>query len=186
MWSSGGGGGEIMAGESGGITPDRPIDEWWQIGTGNPLQWYWCGGNGYLRVDVTDSQGGFISAQKYIQGAGGGGGGGIEAMVNASGHGELTAKILPTEFSLGSYPNPFNPSCAISYQLPVDGFVYLSVFDVLGREIATLVNAEKRAGLYTEVFDGSDVQSGVYLARISVMPEEGNDFVHTIKLVLTK
>src|SRR5690606_24928583 len=61
-----------------------------------------------------------------------------------------------------NYPNPFNPSTVISYELPVSGDVTLKVYDVLGNEIATLVNEEKPAGIYEVEFDGSMLSSGIY------------------------
>ena len=57
--------------------------------------------------------------------------------------------VLPTEFTLQqNFPNPFNPNTNISYQLPIAGNVTLKVYDLLGREVATLVNEEKNAGSY--------------------------------------
>ncbi|CUT05440.1 Por secretion system C-terminal sorting domain-containing protein [Candidatus Kryptobacter tengchongensis] len=165
------------------VEPLRPPCEWTPVGTNSPtLQLYWCGGSGYLRVDVTDALGNSASAQYYVQGAGGG-----EPVPNLQdGHKIELAKPLPVEFSIRSYPNPFNPSATISYELPTDGFVRLSVFDVLGREVEVLVNEIKPAGFYDVSFDASNLPSGVYFARISVVSNEGKSFVQTIKMVLTK
>ncbi len=87
--------------------------------------------------------------------------------------GEITAvdskekNLLPKEFSLyQNYPNPFNPSTTISYQLPKNGFVTLKIYDVLGREVSTLVNEYKSAGNYTLNFDASNLSSGVYIYTI--------------------
>jgi len=90
---------------------------------------------------------------------------------------------LPTKYSLGqNYPNPFNPSTTISYQLPVAaGHVSLKVYDVLGREVATLVNEQKAPGNYEVKFDGSKLASGVYIYRI-----EAGKFSDTKKLLLIK
>jgi len=86
------------------------------------------------------------------------------------------------EFSLSqNYPNPFNPSTVISYRLPVIGFVTLKVYDILGREVATLVNEEKPAGEYEVEFDGSNLPSGVYLYRLTA-----GEFRDTKKLLLLK
>ncbi|MHB9040542.1 MAG: T9SS type A sorting domain-containing protein, partial [Melioribacteraceae bacterium] len=71
----------------------------------------------------------------------------------------------PVNFVLGqNYPNPFNPETVISYQLPVGGLVTLKVYDLLGREIATLVNEYKTAGTYNSQFSIRNFQlpSGVY------------------------
>jgi len=89
----------------------------------------------------------------------------------------------PTQFALEqNYPNPFNPSTVISYQLPVAaGHVSLKVYDILGREVATLVNEQKAPGNYEVKFDGSKLASGVYIYRI-----EAGKFSDTKKLLLIK
>lgn len=74
-----------------------------------------------------------------------------------------------TDYSLSqNYPNPFNPVTTISYQIPTDGFVTLKVYDVLGKEVATLVNGQKLSGSYIVQFDGSNLSSGIYFYKISV------------------
>ncbi|HQT91598.1 MAG TPA: T9SS type A sorting domain-containing protein, partial [Candidatus Kryptobacter bacterium] len=88
----------------------------------------------------------------------------------------------PANFSLGqNYPNPFNPTTVISYQLSAVSHVTLKVYDVLGREVGTLVNQKEGAGTYSVTFDGSRLPSGVYFYRITA----GN-FVDIKKLVLLK
>ena len=80
---------------------------------------------------------------------------------------------LPTDFALGqNYPNPFNPSTIIPYQLPASDHVRLDVFNVLGQRLATLVDAERSAGMHTAQWDGTDasgraVGAGVYIYRLS-------------------
>jgi photosystem II stability/assembly factor-like uncharacterized protein len=81
-----------------------------------------------------------------------------------------------------NYPNPFNPSTIIEYNLPHYGFVTLTIYDMLGREIAILVNEEKPAGNYKFEFNASELASGVYYYQIQV----GNEFVETKKMVLLK
>ncbi len=66
-----------------------------------------------------------------------------------------------------NYPNPFNPSTVISFQLPKKGFTSLSVYDILGREVAVLVNEERVAGKYSVEFDASNLTSGVYFSRLN-------------------
>ena len=89
---------------------------------------------------------------------------------------------LPNEFSLSqNYPNPFNPSTTISYELPISGFVNLKIYDLLGREVATLVNKEQQKGNYQVSFDGSKLSSGVYYYRL-----QAGDFIQTKKMILIK
>ena len=101
--------------------------------------------------------------------------------------GSLPKKMLENikpkkDFALQqNYPNPFNPTTVISYQLPEDGFVDLRVYDVLGKEVATLVNEYKSAGYYTVSFDASKLTSGVYISTIDV-----NGFVQSKKMLFMK
>jgi hypothetical protein len=88
---------------------------------------------------------------------------------------------IPTEYKLDNYPNPFNPTTVINYQLPNDGFVTVKVYDMLGREIATLVNGNKNAGYYKVNFDASRLTSGVYIYSI-----KANNFVLSKKMLLMK
>jgi type IX secretion system substrate protein/Kelch motif protein len=89
---------------------------------------------------------------------------------------------IPREFSLSqNYPNPFNPSTKISYALPKAGDVKLVIFDILGREVAVLVNEFKKAGSYDIEFNGANISSGVYFYRI-----ETRDFTDTKKMLLVK
>jgi len=66
-----------------------------------------------------------------------------------------------------NYPNPFNPSTVISYQLAGQSHVTLRVYDLLGREVAVLVNEVKSAGNYTATFNASNFPSGVYFYRLT-------------------
>lgn len=70
---------------------------------------------------------------------------------------------FPSSFALmQNYPNPFNPTTTIDYELRTSGFVTLSIFDMLGRELKTLVNKRQDAGKYSVDFDGRDLMSGIY------------------------
>lgn len=76
----------------------------------------------------------------------------------------LIGYSIPMEFRLEqNYPNPFNPETTIDYQLPEEGRVTLKVFNILGQEIRTLVDENRKAGYYTEKFSGMDFSSGVYI-----------------------
>ncbi len=112
---------------------------------------------------------------------------------------EETNSTIPLEYSLSqNYPNPFNPSTVIGYQLPVSGLVSLKVYDILGSEVATLVNEEKAAGAYNVQFTinnlpagqaGLQLSSGVYFYRLQVIDPEsssGQVFVETKKMVILK
>lgn len=88
----------------------------------------------------------------------------------------------PESFSLKqNYPNPFNPTTKITYSLPEGRFVKLSVYDMLGKEISTLVNMEENAGTHTVQFNGSGLPSGVYIYTI-----KAGEFRDSKKLLLLK
>jgi hypothetical protein len=89
---------------------------------------------------------------------------------------------VPQEFSLGqNYPNPFNPMTTIEYSLPVNGYVILKVYNLLGQEVATLVSKEMAAGSHRVNWNAQDLPSGVYLYKIMV----GN-YSKTNKMVLLR
>jgi hypothetical protein len=75
---------------------------------------------------------------------------------------------LPTDFGLNqNYPNPFNPSTTIEFILSENGRVTLKIFDLLGREVETLIDGKRKAGIiYKEVFDASKLASGLYFYRL--------------------
>ena len=117
-------------------------------------------------------------------------------------------QILPTEYRLNqNYPNPFNPTTTIKYSIPREGksqkakskSVTLKIFDLLGREITTLVNEKQRPGNYEIIFDGSSVNrrisSGIYFYQLQVYPAErgvysaiggADEYVETKKMILLK
>ncbi len=88
---------------------------------------------------------------------------------------------MPTDYSISNYPNPFNPATTINYQLPENGFVILKVYDMLGKEIVTLVNENKSAGYHRVNFDASKLTSGVYIYTITA-----NNFIQSKKMLLMK
>ncbi|MGB5893974.1 MAG: T9SS type A sorting domain-containing protein, partial [Ignavibacteriaceae bacterium] len=97
---------------------------------------------------------------------------------------------LPTSFVLyQNYPNPFNPTTSIRYEITSRQFVNLKVYNVLGKEVATLVNREQNPGSYSVNFDASNLSagnqglsSGVYF----YMLKAGSEFVQTRKMILIK
>ena len=97
---------------------------------------------------------------------------------------------IPGEYSLEqNYPNPFNPSTTIEYSLPQNGFVTLKVFNVLGKEVATLVNSPNEAGRHTIKFDASALNSGVYFYKLEAgnpSTGSGQGFSETKKMILLK
>jgi tetratricopeptide (TPR) repeat protein len=102
---------------------------------------------------------------------------------------QIVEEFIPSEFGLmQNYPNPFNPSTTISYNIANESKVILKVFDILGREIRTLVDSELSPGNYRAEFNGSGLASGIYLYQIRAFPSEGagNIFVDTKKFILMK
>ena len=95
---------------------------------------------------------------------------------------KLKNKNIPLEHSLSqNYPNPFNPITRIDFDISKKGFVSLKVYDILGREVQTLVNEEKVAGSYSVDFNGSDLTSGVYFYKLT-----SGEFSETKRMVLIK
>ena len=89
---------------------------------------------------------------------------------------------IPQTFSLAqNYPNPFNPSTTISFSLPSQSFVSLKVFDIVGREVATIVSEEMPAGAYTRQWNAAKMSSGIYFYRL-----QAGSYTQTKKLVLLK
>ncbi len=95
---------------------------------------------------------------------------------------EQISSEVPEKFYLyQNYPNPFNPNTKIKFQIPKPGYVILKVFDILGREIVTLIDKMMNAGVYDTEFDGANLSSGIYFYRI-----EAGNFVEAKKMVLVK
>jgi hypothetical protein len=96
---------------------------------------------------------------------------------------------VPREFALlQNFPNPFNPATELSFQLSSASRITLSVFDVLGRQVATLANDVRTAGSYVARWDASNLPSGVYYCRLVANPvnTHAGGYVWTIKMVLMK
>ena len=93
-----------------------------------------------------------------------------------------TASNTPSNYELNqNYPNPFNPTTNISYSIPKTSKVTLKVFDILGREVQTLINKEQTPGHYTVTFNAQNLASGVYFYQINA-----GSFIQTKKLMLLK
>ncbi len=96
--------------------------------------------------------------------------------------GILNENYIPYKFELlQNYPNPFNPATTIKFTIPKHSFVTLKIFDLLGREISTIVNEEKTNGVYEVEFDASNLASGVYIYQI-----KAGDYSSNKKFVLMK
>jgi hypothetical protein len=98
------------------------------------------------------------------------------------------AGVIPSNFELSqNYPNPFNPSTTIRYALPSESKVTITVYNLLGQELATLVNDIKSSGYHEVVFNAANLSSGVYLYTVRAVTTEGSkDFNSTKKLILLK
>ncbi|MFA3783586.1 T9SS type A sorting domain-containing protein [Melioribacteraceae bacterium 4301-Me] len=142
------------------IQPNALWDTWLEAGTDQTLQMNICDNYHILRVDVTDSRGYTASAYRDLTG------------LPKSSLDSVQAKPYSeeiTDYTLEqNYPNPFNPTTKISFSLPEASYVTLKVYDVLGREIAVLVDENKPAGRYEIQFDASELPSGIYFYRIAI------------------
>jgi tetratricopeptide (TPR) repeat protein len=125
-------------------------------------------------MNLTDSEQllRFQIADNFIHGAGSGSNVDIKLQDN----------LTPTEFSLSqNFPNPFNPVTMIRYQILKPGMVTLKVYDILGREVATLVNGNKIEGTYDISFDASKLTSGIYIYQLIA-----NNYISSKKMILLK
>ncbi|MBI3194922.1 MAG: T9SS type A sorting domain-containing protein [Ignavibacteriae bacterium] len=99
-----------------------------------------------------------------------------------------STKPLPKEYALYQcYPNPFNPSTTISFDVPMNALVSLNVFDIIGREVATLVeNQQYEVGNYELVFNAGNLASGMYFYRITAIGSDGKMFNEVKRMLLIK
>ena len=89
---------------------------------------------------------------------------------------------VPSNFELKqNFPNPFNPSTKITYNVPLDGIITLIVYDIMGRKVFTLVNENKKAGSYEVTLDGSPLASGTYFCKMTA-----KNFTSSIKMLFIK
>ena len=101
---------------------------------------------------------------------------------------EVELKTQPENFDLSqNYPNPFNPSTTIDYSLPVESFVSISVYNLLGQEVKKLVNESQEPGFYQAHFDAAELSSGVYIYSLTAKSIDGNKtFSQTRKMQFIK
>jgi hypothetical protein len=91
-------------------------------------------------------------------------------------------RMLPESFNLSAaYPNPFNPTTTLSFAIPIESEVSLSVYNLQGREVSTLIDANMDAGYHSVVWDANSYASGVYFVKMMA-----GEFVNTQKLMLVK
>lgn len=127
----------------------------------------------WQRIEFSDATGQYYYLPDYIPGG---------IIVSGSTDVEDIASGLPSEFSLSqNYPNPFNPSTAIEFALPKAGHVELTVFNVLGQIVTTLLDRQMAAGSHKIEFDASNMPSGIYFYRLN--HSEGST---TKKMILVK
>ena len=111
----------------------------------------------------------------------------IPLSLTVNGMSSENESLLPAEFALHqNYPNPFNPQTKIRYDLPENSMVNITVYDMLGREVKTLVNQVQNAGFKSIIWDatndyGKAISAGIYLYLI-----QAGDYIHTQKMVLLK
>jgi len=98
-----------------------------------------------------------------------------------------TSNNISENFTLSqNYPNPFNPSTTINFNIPGNGFVNLTVFDALGKEVGRLVNENLNTGSYNVNFNGSNLNSGIYFYTMNFTNNSSQTFTETKKLILIK
>jgi len=107
---------------------------------------------------------------------------GVQIVLNSNIINSITDDPLTNDFTLlQNYPNPFNPSTKIEFNIPKSGMVNLTIYDVLGREVATLVNKQMVSGYHSFEFDGSNLSSGVYFYKL-----KSGSFLDIKKMMLLK
>jgi hypothetical protein len=90
--------------------------------------------------------------------------------------------LIPEDFSLSAaYPNPFNPTTTLSFALPIDSEVFVSVYNLQGREVSTLISGYMDAGYHSVVWNADSYSSGVYFVKMLA-----GDYMNTQKLMLIK
>ena len=130
-----------------------------------------------LRISVEENFGGNYALTTNVTNV-------IDSVLQKTNYEEISLKKAApiTTYDLAqNYPNPFNPSTIIKYQLPKDGFVTLKVYDILGREVKTLVNEYQSKGRYDVIFNAENLASGIYIYQL-----RSGSFIANKKLLLMK
>lgn len=180
------------------VTSGAPSSYIWfkngsQVGMGPSYTEYfsWNGYNGgsyqfTLRVDVRDAQNSLVSASKVV--TANNSGGGVEVSI-----GEMKPEEpIPSEYSITqNFPNPFNPETEILFGLPEPSHVRITITDILGRKVTTLVEGYYSHGYKRARWNGLDdsgkrVSSGVYFYQIAAKGDSGREFSKVVKMVVTK
>ena len=109
----------------------------------------------------------------------------LESIIVADWHGSevvSSSVLLPKEFALSpAYPNPFNPTTTLSFALPLDSEVFVTIYNLQGRQIATLVSTTMEAGYHSVTWDANSFSSGIYFVHMIA-----GEYMNTQKLMLVK
>lgn len=111
----------------------------------------------------------------------------VQVVISTDGITSVENSEMPTEFNLYSnYPNPFNPSTNIKFDLPETSDIRLTVYDILGNEIIRLAEGTVNAGIYNKTFDASGLSSGIYLLKMDAKGISGKNYNKITKMILMK
>jgi len=137
--------------------------------------WKMDEGNGSEIVDLSESENtGFIESAVYVEG--------VDLSILTTINNDQEEGIIPSKLHLyQNYPNPFNPSTTIEFSIPRGGKIGLKLYDILGKEITTLIDEYKEAGSYNVSFDASKIKSGIYFYTLTL-----EKWSQTKKMILLK